>query len=222
MGLVVSLQDRAGGSKGMGDGNLRVVTNTEKSEGPTDEMLVRRTLDGDKAAYGLLVARYQTRIHSFVFRYLGNAADAEDLTQEVFIRAYRNLHRFRGEAKFSTWLYQIAKNMAFNKLREFKRRVYGWLKPNHTNDEGEPLIEQIASDDRDPESLLEGRESNHHVQKAIAELNPVWRAALILRDIEEMSYEEIGEILGLAQGTVKSRIHRARSQLKEKLAWYYE
>lgn len=188
-----------------------------------DEVLVQRAVDGDETAYAVLVRRYRNRIFNFTFRYTGNAAEAEDLTQDVFIKAYRNLHRFRGDAKFSTWLYQIAKNMSINRLRSIKRAIVGLVNPivDDEGDEGLDPIAQAASQDRSPEDRMLGQEAEKVVQHAIQKLTPVYRAALILRDIEDLPYEEIAVILGLAEGTVKSRIHRARSELKQILAGYH-
>ena len=187
-----------------------------------DEVLVQRAVDGDEAAYAVLVRRYRNRIFNFTFRYTGNAAEAEDLAQDVFIKAYRNLHRFRGDAKFSTWLYQIAKNMSINRLRSIKRAIVSLVNPivSEDGDEGLDPISIAASDERSPEELMLGVEAEKVVQLAIQKLSPVYRAALILRDIEDLPYEEIAQILGLAEGTVKSRIHRARSELKQMLAQY--
>lgn len=188
-----------------------------------DEVLVQRAVDGDEAAYAILVRRYRNRIFNFTYRYTGNAAEAEDVTQDVFIKAYRNLHRFRGDSKFSTWLYQIAKNMSINRLRSLKRAIVGLVNPVIDADGEESMdpIAQMPSGDRSPEERMLGVEADKAVQRAIQKLTPVYRAALILRDIEDLPYEEIAVILGLAEGTVKSRIHRARAELKDMLAGYH-
>lgn len=188
-----------------------------------DEVLVQRAVDGDESAYAMLVQRYRNRIYNFTYRYTGNAAEAEDLAQDVFIKAYRNLHRFRGDAKFSTWLYQIAKNMSINRLRTIKRAIVGLVQVvrDEDGDELADPISQAQSEGRSPEEWMLGSEADSVVQRAIGQLTPVYRAALILRDIEDLPYDEIAVILGLAEGTVKSRIHRARAELKELLADYY-
>ena len=189
-----------------------------------DEVLVMRTLDGDDGAYAMLVQRYRNRIYNFCYRYLGDSGEAEDMAQEVFVKAHKNLAKFRGDSKFSTWLFQIAKNMSINKLRSLKRKFKQLWQPAVQGDDGDVYdpVAQIPSDERDSESTALGNEASVVVQQAIQKLTPVFRSALILRDIEEMSYEEIAEILGLAQGTVKSRIHRARLELKSLLASYVE
>lgn len=186
-----------------------------------DRLLLTRAVAGDEQAFAALVNKYRNRIFNFAYRYCNDRQEAEDLTQEVFIKAYRNLAGFRGESKFSTWLFQITKNQAINRVRMLSRRMRFHMRSN-VNSEGEDLIDRVASENPGQHELVQGREEQKVVQRAIQRLAPSFRVALILRDIEDLSYEEIGSILELPEGTVKSRIHRARSELKKLLIPYME
>jgi RNA polymerase sigma-70 factor (ECF subfamily) len=149
---------------------------------------------------------------------LGNRAEAEDLTQEVFVQVFKAIGSFRGESKLSTWIYRIAVNLCKNRSK--------YLRVRHTSDQDEleavaervPLGEarraNVANIER-PDEALGGKQIEKIVNDAIAQIDPTFRECLILRDVEELSYEEIAQITGLATGTVKSRLFRARAQLKE-------
>ena len=186
-----------------------------------DLELIDRARAGDEKAFALLVTKYRKRIFNFALRYCNDRQEAEDLTQEVFIKAYRSIAGFRGDSKFSTWLFQITKNQAINRVRLLSRRLRFHLQSYADDDEGSP-IERVACDRPDPSQLVLGREEQKRVQRAIQKLAPTFRVALILRDIEDLGYDEIGSILELPEGTVKSRIHRARSELKRLLTPYME
>ena len=150
---------------------------------------------------------------------LHDRGEAEELTQDVFVSLYRNLKRFRQEAKFSTWLFQIAKNLTLNKIKYLKRRHFfasQSLDQTRQTAEGEFRVE-LRDEGVDVEAAYEHRERQRMVQDKIALLRPEYRAALILRDVEGLRYDEIAAILNLAEGTVKSRLHRARAELKNSL-----
>ncbi|MBI4509759.1 MAG: sigma-70 family RNA polymerase sigma factor [Deltaproteobacteria bacterium] len=173
-----------------------------------------------------MVEQYQNQVFNLLFRMAGTREEAEDLTQEVFVTVFKSIDQFRGDSKFSTWLYRIAVNHCKNRIKYLARR--------HDRDTSEldEAAEKMSvaqggipitsSAFERPDTALEGRERDGLVMEAIASLDEEHRVVVVLRDIEELSYEEIAQITGLPEGTVKSRIHRARLQLKEKLAGYMQ
>jgi len=180
--------------------------------------LIERLIARDERAFNELVTAYGRRVSALVLRMLGNRAEAEDLTQEVFVQVFKAIGTFRGESKLSTWIYRIAVNLCKNRSK--------YLRVRHANeqDELEAVAERIPLGDAQrsntghierPDEAMAGRQVEKIVQDAILKIDPAFRECLILRDVEELSYEEIEQITGLAAGTVKSRIFRARAQLKE-------
>jgi RNA polymerase sigma-70 factor, ECF subfamily len=185
-----------------------------------DRELVDRVLAGDREGFSSLVLRHQKMVLNFMYRMVGERAFAEDLTQEVFLKAYEALPRFRGEAAFPTWLYRIAHNHCLNALKRKGREIPVTALAKDPAD-GNPLTR--SPDPAAPaDELLERRELHAVVQAKLAELTPEHRAVLVLRDIQGLSYDEIAVALNLEGGTVRSRIHRARMELKEKIRPYLE
>ncbi|MBK6687323.1 MAG: sigma-70 family RNA polymerase sigma factor [Deltaproteobacteria bacterium] len=178
--------------------------------------LCRRIGAGDDRAFELLVERYQHRIYAFCARLLNDRAEAEDVAQEVFLTLYRNAGDFRGESSFATWLYRIAKNQALNRIKYLDRRG----RKQRARDELATADGPDAPESR-PDALAEGGQTAALVQEAIGELEAEHRAVLVLRDLEDLSYEEISAATGLPIGTVKSRIHRGRSALAARLARFF-
>ncbi len=177
------------------------------SEEPIDEQLVERAQQGDKRAFELLVRKYQHKIVQLVGRLVGDA-DAPDVAQEAFIKAWRALNGFRGQSAFYTWLYRIGINTAKNHLVARRRR------PSNQDidvDEAEQYGHTQQMSDMDtPEAVLLTEEIRHKVEEAIARLPPDLRQAITLRELEGLSYEEIAEAMSCPIGTVRSRIFRAR------------
>ena len=173
-----------------------------------DSQLVDRLRRGDPRAFEALVIAYQHRVFGVALRMLRNRAEAEEVAQEVFLRVHRAIDEFRGEAKLSTWLYTIASRLCLNRLASGER---------HAPREGEETLERLASGDADPADELERSELETALHRAIGELPEERRIVVVLRDVEGLSYEEIAQALGLELGTVRSRLHRARMDLKEKL-----
>lgn len=181
----------------------------------TDKQLVERVKNGEKAAYDLLVLKYQQRIIILVSRFVRNQSDALDVTQEAFIKAYRALPNFRGESAFYTWLYRIAINTAKNYLAVQSRRPSG-------NNYDVSEIEQIEGADAlkeqaTPENLLLKDELQATVLKAIEDLPEDLKTAIMLREIEGLSYEEIASVMECPIGTVRSRIFRAREAIDHEI-----
>jgi RNA polymerase sigma-70 factor, ECF subfamily len=175
-----------------------------------DATLIDATLSGDSTAFGELVTRYQNRLFNTMVHLVGCAEDAEDVVQDAFVQAFVQLEKFRGQAAFYTWLYRIAFNTAMSHGR---RR-----KPTRSVDEAR---ERTGTDPVDPGAPPDGRmlqaERAEQIQAALGEMTEDHRAVLVLREMDGRSYEEIAEILELAIGTVRSRLHRGRMQLRELL-----
>ncbi|MEZ6141524.1 MAG: sigma-70 family RNA polymerase sigma factor [Zavarzinella sp.] len=175
-----------------------------------DRQLIARCLQGDSSAYEPLVLRYQDRLYNAVFRMLNSAEDAADVVQEAFIGAYQSLHSFKGESGFFTWLYRIAFNVAISLKR--KRRIAASL----DWDSGERQFPEPVEDNPNihPDKNLERSEEEELLQKALDRLTNEHRMIIILNDIQDEKYEDIAEILGIPIGTVRSRVHRARAELR--------
>lgn len=184
----------------------------------TDAMLVERTVAGDQKAYELLVIKYQRRIQRLIGRMVRDVDLVEDIAQETFIRAYRALAQFRGDAQFYTWLYRIAVNTAKKALMELKRdpTVSENSFKSADDDETSPLENELTSSET-PEALLASKEIAMMVNAAMEALPEELRQAITLREIDGLSYEEIAEAMSSPIGTVRSRIFRAREAISEKV-----
>lgn len=182
--------------------------------------LIRRCQDGDLAAYDPLVRRYQDRVFNVCWRMCGHRAEAEDLTQEAFVRAMESIGRFDGRAKFYTWLFRIAVNVVISARRKSKRAsTFSIDTPNSRDgDELSSSGGRLVSEVDPPEARAMDREREHIVLEALASLDEEHRCVVTLRDLESFGYDEIADILEVPIGTVKSRLHRARLALREKLA----
>jgi RNA polymerase sigma-70 factor (ECF subfamily) len=185
-----------------------------------DRLLVDRFKGGDSTAFDQLVTRYWDRIYAMTNQLLRNQQDAEEVTQDAFIRAHRGLVNFRGDSAFSTWLYQIATNLARN------RYWYWWRRKRDkslsfdaplSGDNDTTLAEVIPAEQETPEDATVTQEFVNRVAECMEQLNEKHREILILRNVQNLAYEEIAEILGISVGTVKSRIARARESLRQEL-----
>jgi RNA polymerase sigma-70 factor (ECF subfamily) len=193
----------------------RPIVDSEPGRADADQELVRRVQRGDKAAFDVLVRKYQHKIVKLVTRYVHDGSEALDVSQEAFIKAYRAIHGFRGDSAFYTWLYRIAINTAKNHLVAEGRRPI-----QHGMDLQDPEQYELQARLRDvdtPERLLLTDEIQRTVESAIAELPEDLRTAIVLRELEGMSYEQIAETMACPVGTVRSRIFRAREAIDEKL-----
>ena len=187
----------------------------------SDAMLVERTVAGDQKAFELLVIKYQRRIQRLIGRMVRDVDLVEDIAQETFIRAYRALAQFRGEAQFYTWLYRIAVNTAKKALMELKRDPTvseNSFKSGQSDesDETSPLENELISSET-PEAVLAGKEIAQMVNAAMEALPEELRQAITLREIEGLSYEEIAEVMNCPIGTVRSRIFRAREAISSRI-----
>ena len=174
-------------------------------------MIVRKVLQGDVNAFEKLVTEYERAVYAIAQRMTGNAEDAADMTQETFIKAYNSLSSFRGDSKFSVWLYRIANNVCLDFLRSRSRKPTVSLSTE--DDDGEETQLDIADESQSPELLLENALTRDAVRRGLDSLPPDYRQILLLREIQGLSYEEIAAALGIESGTVKSRIFRARKRL---------
>jgi RNA polymerase sigma-70 factor (ECF subfamily) len=188
-----------------------------------DAALVARCKGNDLTAFDEIVERYQHKIYGYVKRLVGNETDAEDITQEVFLKALNSLHRFREESSLQTWLFRIATNLCRDAHRR-RQREKGWLSLWRQADEQSETEEGGIVDPPDdrfnPEKLLLREELGAMLSKAMEQLPLAMREVLILHDVEQMPYEEIAQALGVPLGTVKSRLFHARARLRESLANY--
>ncbi len=185
----------------------------------SERLLLARLRNREEAAFNEVVRLHGDKVFNLVLRMVGNRSEAEDIAQEVFVTLFKSIDTFRGESQFTTWLLRIAANHSKNRIKYLSRRP--------TDREGlDAMPESVLADHgrgpmhghvRAPDAVLESAQVDDMMQKAISTLAEDHRLLLVLRDIEELSYEEICEITGLPDGTVKSRLHRARMALKEYL-----
>jgi RNA polymerase sigma-70 factor (ECF subfamily) len=198
------------------------IDSDEALERRSDHALLEATRVGDDAAFAELVGRYRNQIINYVYRMTNDYHGAADLAQETFIRVYKAVDRYKTSHAFSTYIYRIATNLAISELRKRKRHRMESLTGFFEGKEG---TEPVAFDPPDLQPLQDdamvGDERNNAVARAIATLPDKYRAPLVLRDVEGKSYEEISQILEISEGTVKSRISRARGLLREKLRAYF-
>ena len=174
-------------------------------------MIVRKVLQGDVNAFEKLVTEYEKAVYAIAQRMTGNPEDAADMTQETFIKAYNSLGSFRGDSKFSVWLYRIANNVCLDFLRSRSRKPTVSLSVE--DDEGDETQLDVADESQSPELLLERGLTRDAVRRGLDTLPPDYKQILLLREIQGLSYEEIASALGIDLGTVKSRIFRARKKL---------
>ena len=187
-------------------------------EDADDVRLMQLVARGDTAAFEQLIERHQTLVLGTVARMLGSNSDVEDIAQQVFIRVWKSASRYVPTAKFTTWLLKITRNLVFNELRRAKRRSHAPLQPDPSGDE----IQLKDEGNQPPDASLLEVELQEAIEKAISELPETQRLALVLRRYEELSYEQIAEVLDLSVAAVKSVLFRARTELRARLANYLE
>src|SRR6185503_11796332 len=185
-----------------------------------EDQFLEKLRRGDAMAFERLVAEHSGDVYALLFRLTSDAEEARDLTQETFLRAFQSIGRFRGDSNLKTWIYRIAINQARNRWRWWRRRRRDVTVSLDTTDDrnDQPLSNRLASDEAiDPEQETLAREREGHLRAALLELKRPFREAVVLRDVEGFSYEEIAETLQISMGTVKSRLSRGRLELRSKL-----
>ena len=183
-----------------------------------DLRLVEALRGGSEPAYEQLINRFQQPVYALALRLLDDQGEACDVVQEVFLKVFRNIGNFRGQSSLKTWIYRITVNEAHNARRWFFRHRRREVELDHSPDEARDWKDIIPDRSRSPFDVAFDREQHVMIEAALERINPIFREAVVLRDIMDLSYEEIAEVLAVSLGTVKSRILRGREALREKLA----
>lgn len=176
-----------------------------------DNRLIRECREGNTAAFGVLVSRYQDRLFNTVLRLVNNSEDARDVVQEAFLHAYQSLQSFKGDSLFFTWLYRIAINTAIS----MKRKQKPMLRIQATGDEKNAIDPVDSSEMSRPEHAVEVADDERRIHDALSKLSTEHRAVLVMKDMDGAKYEEMAEALGVPVGTIRSRLHRARLELRD-------
>src|SRR5215831_7900700 len=185
---------------------------------PEDLRLVEALRGGSERAYEELITRFQQPAYTLALRLLNDQAEASDVVQEVFLKVFRNIGNFRGQSTLKTWIYRITVNEAHNARRWFFRHRRREVELDTAPEDTRSWKEIIPDRSRSPYDVVVDREQHVMIEAALERINPIFREAVVLRDITDLAYEEIAEVLGVSLGTVKSRILRGREALREELA----
>lgn len=205
------LQPRSGTTSAANSNWVATVTGTDTTERRVDaeSQLIERCLSGDEAAWDELVRAYTRRVYAVCYRFTGKDGEAQDLTQEVFLRLFRTLKSFRsGEGSFMVWLNRLTRNLLIDHYRRTRLE-----RATDSIEDQLPVLEEKAALTSRTDGMLAGREASELLQGALQKLSPDLRETVILRDIEELEYKEIAEVLNVPEGTVKSRLNRGRAEL---------
>lgn len=182
----------------------------------SEQELINRSLQGETQAFEELVLQYQDKVYALAYRYMGNEEDAYDMSQEAFIKAYRSLRSFKGNSSFGTWIYRVATNVCLDELRKRKRRIVPLpLDEPLATQEGDGVDKEIADPSPTMDILYEQKEFSQYIQNLLDQLKPDHKTVIVLRDLMDLSYEEIASVLDCSIGTVKSRLSRARMVFKK-------
>lgn len=184
-----------------------------------DDDLIKLSIAGDMRAFEELAAKYQHKIYNLAYRYMGSEEDASDMAQEALIKAYRSLATFKGDSSLGTWLYRITTNVCLDELRKRKRTLHmiSLDEPVATTD-GDEIEREIADPSPTADIIYQYKETEVYLQSLINMLKPEQKTVIILRDVMDLTYEEIAEVLNCSIGTVKSRLSRGRDILRKKIA----
>lgn len=204
--MVLTRKDSHGQPQGAGPAGL---------QGLRDEDLIAQVQQGQRRAFDELVKRYKGRLFSFILRMVHDPTEAEELTQDTLIRAYVHADKYREIARFSTWIFTIATNLVRNRIRQ-KRREPAWLVLNPAPEDDEMPVDP-PDPGPDPTQALEGRELGRLISLATSRIPEKYRVPFLLREVEQLSYEEIQQVTGLKLGTVRSRINRARARFRKNI-----
>ncbi|MEX2263507.1 MAG: sigma-70 family RNA polymerase sigma factor [Bryobacteraceae bacterium] len=197
---------------------IHLDTPVEPAASEEEEKLIDALRSGSDDAYELLISIYQQPVYNLVYRLLDDTGDSSDVVQEVFLKIFRNVGRFRGESSLKTWIYRIAVNEAHNHRRWFSRHRRQEVGLEDEEEDSRNLGATLTDSGRSPFDYVLNREMHVLIERALAQINPTFRAAVVLRDIADLSYEEVAEILQVSLGTVKSRIMRGREAMRRELA----
>ncbi|MFN7998599.1 MAG: sigma-70 family RNA polymerase sigma factor [Bryobacteraceae bacterium] len=184
---------------------------------PQDLALVQELREGSEQAYEALLLRFQQPVYNLALRLLNDPSDASDVVQEVFLKVFRNVGHFRGQSSLKTWIFRIAINEAHNQRRWFFRHRHREVGMEDEQEDTRNRADVLADSGQSPFDYVFDQEKHELIQEALGRINPTFRAAVVLRDITDLSYEEIAEILQVSLGTVKSRILRGREALRQQL-----
>jgi RNA polymerase sigma-70 factor (ECF subfamily) len=198
--------------------NLNSSLTAEQEAALEDHRLISGLQAGEEIAYEQLIERFQSPVYNLAYRFLNDQADASDVAQEVFLKVFRNIGHFRGDSSLRTWVYRIAVNESHNRRRWLFRHRRGETGIEDSFDDVECREKPLMDAGETPFDFTVNREAQLLLEEALAEINPVFRTALVLREVEDMSYDEIADILEVSIGTVKSRIVRGREALRRNLA----
>ena len=198
--------------------NLNAALTPEQSAAVEDQCLLNELQAGEAAAYEKLLRRYQNPVYNLAWRLLNDPTDAADVTQEVFLKVFRNLAGFRGQSSLRTWIYRIAVNEAHNRRRWLFRHRRGETGLDEFFDDAGARERPLVDDTESPFDFAMNREAQALLEEGLAAVSPVFRTALVLREVDDLTYEEIAEVLEVSIGTVKSRILRGREALRAYLA----
>jgi len=198
-------------------GSLSILAGAQNGISEEEARILRGLRAGIDSAYQELIDRYEQPIFNMVYRLLGNQTDACDVVQEVFLKVFRSVHSFREQSSLRTWIYRIAVNEAHNHRRWFARHCRREVPIERDRPDDDYFVELARDPGRSPYDQALDSETRAMVERALTKINPLFRTAVVLRDIQNMSYEEIADILQISLGTVKSRILRGREALKREL-----
>jgi RNA polymerase sigma-70 factor (ECF subfamily) len=191
------------------------IFNLMDKEIPSEDLMTR-IAEGDEDAFEILVSRHQTSILNLIYRYIGDRTQAKDLAQEVFIRVWQAAKTYKPEAKFTTWIYRITANLCFNELKSARRKR--WFSFNWSDEDGEHTLEEMLSDNApSAEEILLEKERSRQISDAIQSLPDNQRMALVLKRYDDLSYQEIAQIIGCSVSAIESLLVRAKRTLQEKL-----
>ncbi len=198
-------------------GSLSILAGAHAGLSEEDSRILRGLRAGIEEAYEELIERYEQQLYGMIFRLLGNQMDAADVVQEVFLKVFRTINSFREQSSLRTWIYRIAVNEAHNHRRWFARHCRCEVSMEEEGEDRHSPLEYTADPGRSPFDQAVQSENKTLIERALTRINPVFRTAVVLRDIENLSYEEIADILQVSLGTVKSRILRGREALRREI-----
>src|SRR5579859_1627001 len=218
IGDALPVGEEAGETPDMTGGKGTEEHHSDKGLGPGEAQLIERTLSGETEAFYELIQPHERSVYMTAFSVLRNTAEAEDVAQESILKSFRHLSKFRGEAKFGTWLLRITVNEARMRLRKQHRELYDSVGLREEDDEAEYEPVEFGDWREIPSEALERKEIREVLERALATLPEIYREVIVLRDVRQLSVAEAAQVIGVGEGTVKTRLVRARLQLRDLVA----